>query len=201
MLMTSGLAALVSPTPHLRVSVLAIPKHIRLAKAAERRTQRNVTYDPAYVALDYPGGDPADNRGVCSDVVIRAYRGVDVDLQVHVHEDMKTNFTAYPNRWGLKRPDKNIDHRRVPNLETYFKRKGANMSADTPESDLEPGDMVSWRVGGNLPHIGVVSTKRSRSGRPLIVHNIGAGPQFHACYNSWIREGVFRFRPWGENMI
>lgn len=201
MLISCGLAALVSPTPFLRAEILAVPKHLRVAKAAERRTRKTVTYDPAYVALDYPGGDPADDRGVCSDVVIRAFRGVNIDLQVLVHEDMKANFSAYPNRWGLKRPDKNIDHRRVPNLETYFNRNGAALSVNTAEHDLEPGDLVTWRVGGSLPHIGVVSTRQSRSGRPLIVHNIGAGPQYHACYDSWSREGVYRFRPWREFVV
>ncbi len=173
-----------------------IPDHIRLAHAAEARTQQHVIYDPAYVALAYPMGDPPNDRGVCSDVVIRSYREVGIDLQVKVHEDMKANFSAYPNRWGLARPDRNIDHRRVPNLETYFHRLGAQLSVNTPISRLEPGDLVTWMIDGRLPHIGVVTTKKSPSGNLLIAHNIGRGPELEDCYDNWSRKNVFRHRPW-----
>lgn len=147
-----------------------------LAEAAEDRLSIFVRYDPAYVRLDYPGGDVPKNTGVCSDVVIRSLRAAyDLDLQKNVHEDMKQNFSAYPKIWGLKRPDKNIDHRRVPNLETYFTRAGYDLPKSKDAKDYLPGDIVSWRLGGRLPHIGIVSERKSSSGTPLIIHNIGAG--------------------------
>ncbi|MEM6625670.1 MAG: DUF1287 domain-containing protein [Pseudomonadota bacterium] len=171
------------------------PLHLKLAHAAEARLSKRVVYDPAYIALDYPGGDPPDDRGVCTDVVVRAYRGVGVDLQRSVHEDMTDHFSDYPAFWGLSRPDANIDHRRVPNLETYFSRQGALLGANVPEDDLQPGDIVSWRVD-RLPHIAVASSRRGGAGRVRFVHNIGAGPQLDACYDAWPRTGVFRYRPW-----
>lgn len=172
-----------------------LPDHIRLAKAAEARTRLHVTYDPAYVALDYPMGDVPDDRGVCTDLVIRAYRAIGHDLQMLVHEDMTPNFAAYPDIWGLSRPDPNIDHRRVPNLETFFTRNGARVEI-VAETDLQPGDLVTWRLDDRLPHIGIVTTQSDRLGRPLIAHNIGRGPELEACFDSWSRTGVFRYRPW-----
>jgi len=147
-----------------------------LADAAKDRLSISVRYDPAYVRLDYPGGDVPKNTGVCSDVIIRSLRAAyAIDLQKNVHEDMKADFSAYPKIWGLTRPDKNIDHRRVPNLETYFTRAGQSVPITTQAEDYRPGDIVSWRLGGRLPHIGIVSAKKSRAGTPLIIHNIGAG--------------------------
>lgn len=174
------------------------PLHILLARAAEARTLKQVTYDPAYVRLAYPGGNPPDDRGVCSDVVIRAYRGANIDLQVKVHEDMRDHFSAYPSIWGLSRPDRNIDHRRVPNLETFFRRMQAELPANTQENNLQPGDLVAWRINDQLPHIGVVSTRRAPSGKVLIVHNIGRGPELAPCFDVWPRTGVYRYRPWVE---
>jgi uncharacterized protein len=169
---------------------------IKVAIGAELRAQKAEVYDPAYVKLAYPMGDVADDRGVCTDTVIRAFRHAGVDLQVEVHQDMARSFTAYPKIWGLARPDRNIDHRRVPNLETFFRRKGAARTLSQTTADYKPGDIVSWRLtGSGLPHIGVV-TRKSRGGEPLIAHNIGAGTQEEPCLFSWPMTGWFRFETW-----
>jgi len=147
-------------------------------EAALERTSHRVTYDGSYLRIDYPNGDVPDHVGVCTDVVIRSYRAVGVDLQRLVHEDMVANFGEYPKNWGLTRPDPNIDHRRVPNLRTFFSRQGATLPNSRDPEDYRAGDLVSWMLPGNLPHIGVVVGQRSTDGRrPLIVHNIGAGPE------------------------
>ena len=145
-----------------------------------------------------PGGDIPDDRGVCADLVIRAYRALDIDLQVDVHEDMAANFDAYPQAWGLSRPDRNIDHRRVLNLETYFTRMGGKLSDATSPGDIQPGDLVTWRINGRLPHIGIASTRTNAQGERLFVHNIGGGVQLEACYGAWPLTGVFRYRPWNN---
>ncbi|MFN3210608.1 MAG: DUF1287 domain-containing protein [Roseovarius sp.] len=149
-----------------------------LAKAAAGRVGVTVTYDPAYVGLDFPGGDVPRDRGVCTDVVIRALRDAHgIDLQLAVNRDMKADFAAYPALWGLATTDRNIDHRRVPNLETLLRRIGAAEGASDDAGDFAPGDIVSWRLAGSgLPHIGIVATGRSADGaRPLVTHNIGRG--------------------------
>lgn len=147
-----------------------------ISAAAMRIIDKNIVYDPAYFVIDYPNGDIPKGKGVCTDVVIRAFRQVGVDLQKEVHEDMKRNFSAYPNIWGLTATDKNIDHRRVPNLQTYFKRKGYALPITQNAADYLPGDIVSWELSGGLTHIGIVVTPKSRDEkRHLIVHNIGAG--------------------------
>lgn len=144
--------------------------------AAREQIGKTIIYDGAYVGLSYPDGDVPIERGVCTDVVIRALRDArDMDLQQLVHEDMKANFAAYPTIWGLSRPDKNIDHRRVPNLQTYFKRHGYQLETSGEAGDFEPGDLVTCTVGGNRPHIMIVSNKTSPSGLPLVIHNIGRG--------------------------
>lgn len=147
---------------------------------AAARAQVGVTtiYDPAYVRLAYPGGDVPKERGVCADVVVRALRTTGVDLQRKLHEDMKANFAAYPKNWGLKKPDPNIDHRRVPNLMTWFKRQGQAVAITKTGADYLPGDVVTWQLPGGLFHIGIVSDRKVRDGsRPLILHNIGRGAQ------------------------
>jgi uncharacterized protein YijF (DUF1287 family) len=151
----------------------------KLVKAGKHRTEQNVRYDGSYHSIGYPGGDVPENIGVCTDVVIRSYRaGLGVDLQKLVHEDMRQNFDDYPSIWGLSRPDPNIDHRRVPNLQTFFKRKAAELPISEDASDYHPGDLVTWMLPGNLPHIGIVSDQKSRDGeRYLIIHNIGRGPE------------------------
>nr|WP_244974741.1 DUF1287 domain-containing protein [Providencia huaxiensis] len=148
-----------------------------LAKHAEQ-LPRLVIYDPSYRQISYPNGDVPEHYGVCSDVVIRSYRKMGVDLQKLVHEDMKANFRQYPSQriWGLRKPDSNIDHRRVPNLEAFFSRKGKNKSISKNASDYIPGDIVSWRLDNGRPHIGVVtSIKSSSTQNYLVMHNIGYG--------------------------
>ncbi|MEZ5520536.1 MAG: DUF1287 domain-containing protein [Dokdonella sp.] len=166
----------------------------RMLAAAHAQIGVTVRYAPAYVRLDYPGGDVAVDRGVCSDVLIRAMRAVGVDLQVDVHRDMRAHFSDYPRHWGLTRPDANIDHRRVPNLERYFERSGKSLPLSRDPADFEPGDFVSWRLDGGQPHIGIVSDQRSADGlRPLIVHNIGAGTQLEDVLFEWKMSGHFRY--------
>ena len=147
-----------------------------IVEAARNQVGVTVTYAPAYVALDYPGGDLPAEKGVCTDVVIRALReGRNLDLQKLVHEDMKSNFADYPKIWGLRRTDRNIDHRRVPNLMTYFKRRGYAVSLTQKATDYHPGDLVTCTVPPNLPHIMIVSNRRNSRGIPLVLHNIGRG--------------------------
>ena len=169
-----------------------------LAQAANDRLSVRVVYTPAYVGIDYPNGDVPAHTGVCTDVIIRSYRAAyGFDLQRAVHEDMKANFEAYPSAriWGLKRPDKNIDHRRVPNLEAYFKRQGASLPRTLKASDYQPGDVVSWRLGGRIAHIGIVSTRKSKYGTPLIIHNIGSGVKEDDILFASPMTGHYRFTP------
>ena len=147
-----------------------------LADSTLTLTEQQVQYDPAYFRLDYPNGDVPPNKGVCTDVVIRAYRKLGIDLQKEVHEDMKANFGQYPKNWGLSRPDKNIDHRRVPNLMTFFERHGTILSITQNAADYKPGDIVCWNLDGGITHIGIVSNEKAGNGeRYLIIHNIGSG--------------------------
>ena len=148
----------------------------KLAAAAKEQIGVTTSYDPAYVSLTYPGGDIPKEKGVCTDVVIRALREMDFDLQKLVHEDMRKNFSKYPKNWGLSRPDKNIDHRRVPNLQTFFKRRGISLEVTRNKDNYLPGDLVTCTVAGKLPHIMIVSEKKE-NGVPMIIHNIGGGTQ------------------------
>ncbi len=153
-----------------------------LADSALTLTYQPVEYDPAYLQLDYPNGDVPSNKGVCTDVVIRAYRKMGIDLQKEVHEDMNENFNLYPNNWGLNLPDKNIDHRRVPNLMVYFSRFGEEKSMSQNTGDYKPGDIVCWDLGSGITHIGIVSNKKSKDyKRYLIIHNIGGGQVLADC--------------------
>ena len=150
--------------------------HVPVVTAARSQIGVTTGYDPAYRKLDYPGGDVPESTGVCCDVVIRALRkSHELDLQKLVHEDMKANFAAYPKNWGLKKTDRNIDHRRVPNLQTFFKRKGWSLPVTQQAADYQPGDLVTCTLPGNLPHIMVVSDRKSTAGVPLVIHNIGSG--------------------------
>ena len=170
-----------------------------LVEAAQDRLKQRVTYNGAYLKLDYPGGDVPANIGVCTDVLIRSYRAAyGFDFQKAVHEDMKANFSAYPKNWGLKRTDRNIDHRRVPNLETYLTRQGASLGISREPSDFLPGDIVSWRLAGRLPHIGIVSDRKAADGTPLIIHNVGAGPSEDDVLFLYKMNGHFRFIPQDE---
>jgi uncharacterized protein len=157
---------------------VADPKTDFLA-AATAQIGRTVSYDPAYTTLSYPGGDVPITTGVCTDVVIRAFRQIGVDLQKEVHEDMKAAFAAYPHLWNLRSPDSNIDHRRVPNLMAYFKRRGKAVPMSRDASDFKPADIVAWRLPDGRPHIGIVSSELSEQqpDRYKIIHNIGAGAQ------------------------
>lgn len=163
------------------------------------RTQIGVTlsYDPSYVRLDYPGGDVPLDRGVCTDVVIRAYRAIGVDLQQAVHEDMRAHFASYPRNWGLSTTDRNIDHRRVPNLQRFFTRHGESLATDAADSEFLPGDLVSWRLPSGVPHIGIVSDRSSPGGTPLVVHNIGAGAREEDVLHEFEITGHYRYRPQG----
>lgn len=167
----------------------------RLAAAALERTTRKVIYDPAYVRLAYPMGDVPDGRGVCTDVIIRSYRALNIDLQKLVHEDMRRAFSRYPKLWGLKATDRNIDHRRVPNLRVFFARHGTSLPVSRDARSYLPGDIISWRLGNGLPHIGIVSMKRTRDGaRPLIIHNIGAGTTIEDMIFDYKITGHYRYQ-------
>jgi len=168
----------------------------RLVAAAIERTHHLVRYDSAYVRIPYPNGDVPADTGVCTDEIIRSYRAVGVDLQKEVHEDMQRNFAAYANqrRWLLAHTDTNIDHRRVPNLMTFFARKGEVLPSTAQIRDYSPGDLVTWDLGGNVPHIGIVVDRKSPgSGRYLVVHNIGRGPQMEDVLFSWKITGHYRY--------
>jgi uncharacterized protein YijF (DUF1287 family) len=177
-------------------SVTAAEFATRLAAAAEKQTLIPTVYDSSYARIAYPGGDVPADRGVCADVVIRAYRALGIDLQVLVHRDMARAFSRYPQRWGLARTDTNIDHRRVPNLETFFRRRFAALPISKEARDYKAGDLVSWIVAGSLPHIGIVSSRRTAAGtRPLIVHNIGDGPRLEDVLFEFPLVGHFRYAP------
>lgn len=165
-----------------------------LVAAAKERLNHFVFYDGSYQSIDYPNGDVDKNKGVCTDVVIRSYRILGIDLQQLVHEDMLANFDSYPPIWGLSKPDSNIDHRRVPNLETYFSRFGTELPITDKAEDYLPGDLVTWRLSGsNLPHIGIVSDQQASSGNYKIIHNIGLGPQINDMLFEHKINGHFRF--------
>lgn len=186
-----GLALFLSLT--LAAPAFAGSEPSRLTAAARDQVGVTITYDPAYVALEFPGGDIPRDRGVCTDVVIRALRDAwGIDLQLVVNRDMKANFSAYPAFWGLDRPDRNIDHRRVPNLQTLFARIGAEVPLEEGPAPYLPGDIVSWKLPGNLDHIGIVSDRRTEAGVPLILHNIGAGAKEEDILFAYPMTGHYR---------
>lgn len=167
----------------------------KLADSAFTLTFDKVTYDPSYFSIPYPNGDVPKNKGVCTDVVIRAYRKLGIDLQKEVHEDMKANFRLYPKIWGLTKPDKNIDHRRVPNLMKFFSRKGKELPITQNSEDYQPGDVVCWNLGGAITHIGIVSRiKNFTKTRYQIVHNIGSGQVLEDCLFSFKIIGHYRYQ-------
>ncbi|HWZ82117.1 MAG TPA: DUF1287 domain-containing protein [Terriglobales bacterium] len=167
----------------------------RLVNAAIERTTHAVRYEPAYVRIPYPGGDVPFDTGVCTDEIIRSYRAVGVDLQKEVHEDIAQNFSAYSRkwRWLSGKPDSNIDHRRVPNLMVFFQRKGEALPITTLPHDYNPGDLVTYDLGGNVPHIGIVVDRKGASGRYMIVHNIGQGPKLEDVLFNWKITGHYRY--------
>lgn len=191
----AGMVALIVPLL-AQESGVQKPFADRLAEAAMARTRVSVRYDPAYVVLAYPGGDVPADTGVCTDEVIRSYRALGIDLQVLVHEDMKRNFSQYPRLWGMRGPDKNIDHRRVPNLRRFFERRGASLAVTGIAADYRPGDLAAWDLDGKgLAHIGiVVPAPEGATGDGWIVHNIGAGPRCEQVLFGWKIIGHYRFR-------
>ena len=167
---------------------------LKISDSAIELTNKSVIYNGDYYSIPYPNGDVPDGIGVCTDVVIRTYRSVGLDLQKEVHEDMEANFELYPKIWGLSKPDSNIDHRRVPNLMTYFKRQGAEIPITDMGKDYLPGDIVSWNLGGGLTHIGIVVNKKSNDNkRFMIVHNIGGGQVLEDCLFNYTITGHYRF--------
>jgi uncharacterized protein YijF (DUF1287 family) len=166
----------------------------KFVAAAIERTHHTVRYDPAYVRIPYPNGDVPPETGVCTDEIIRAYRAVGVDLQKEVHEDMARNFSAYPNqrRWLLAHTDTNIDHRRVPNLMSFFARRGELLPVSARSEDYSPGELITWDLGGNVPHIGIV-VDRKAARNYLVVHNIGRGPQMEDVLFNWKITGHYRY--------
>jgi uncharacterized protein YijF (DUF1287 family) len=166
----------------------------KLSNAAISLTKNAVIYDPAYFKIAYPMGDVPVGKGVCTDVVIRAYRKLNIDLQRLVHEDMVLHFNIYPKRWGLKKTDTNIDHRRVPNLMVFFNRFGRSLPRTLVPTDYHTGDIVCWDLGGGTTHIGIVIENRSKDGkRHLIVHNIGGGQVMEDCLFNWKIIGHYRY--------
>lgn len=165
-----------------------------LAQTAKTYTRSSIRYDPSYFKLAYPNGDAPADKGVCTDLVIRSYRALGVDLQKLVHEDMKKNFSKYPKIWRLSRPDPNIDQRRVPNLMTFFRRQGAVLPVSSDPKDYAPGDLVTWDLGGGVAHIGVVTGEIDpSSGRYRIAHHIGGTPGLEDVLFAWKITGHFRF--------
>lgn len=165
-----------------------------LVQAAKDQIGVTLRYDPRYEKIAFPGGDVPAERGVCTDVVVRAYRKLGIDLQKLVHRDMGKDWKAYPKLWGLKRPDTNIDHRRVPNLATFFTRHGTALPVTREGRDYKPGDIVTWELPGNLPHIGIVADERAWSGVPLVIHNIGAGTKMENVLFSYPITGHYRYQ-------
>jgi len=195
-LLFAGAGALASP----QTTALDASSHQiflqKLVAAATERTRHAVRYDPSYVRIPYPGGDVPADTGVCTDEVIRVYRVLGVDLQKQVHEDMVQNFSAYPHNWNSPSsgPDPNIDHRRVPNLMVFFRRKGESLPVRYRVDDYSPGDLVTWDLGGNVPHIGiVVDRKAPQTGRYMLVHNIGQGPKMEDVLFNWKITGHYRY--------
>jgi uncharacterized protein YijF (DUF1287 family) len=166
----------------------------RLVQSAHAQVGVTLRYDPSYVSIPFPGGDVPIDRGVCTDVIIRAYRSVGVDLQLLVNQDMRRAFPSYPHKWGLRRPDPNIDHRRVDNLTVFFARHGQSLPVTNDASDYKPGDLVTWKLADGRPHIGLVSD-RGVDGRPLLVHNIGAGAQVEDVLFAFTITGHYRYLP------
>lgn len=167
----------------------------RLSNAAIELTKDKVVYDPGYYTIPYPNGDVPADKGVCTDVIIRAYRKLGIDLQKKIHEDMKVNFSKYPKKWGIKSTDKNIDHRRVPNQATFFSRFGSVKKISDKAEDYIVGDIVTWDLGGGITHIGIVTDRMSADKkRPLIVHNIGQGQVLQDCLFSYKVTGHYTYR-------
>lgn len=168
--------------------------YTKLSDAALSIIDRTICYIPDYTKITYPNGDVPKNQGVCTDVIIRSYRKLGIDLQKEVHEDMAANFNKYPKTWGLRSTDTNIDHRRVPNLEVFFSRKGKSLPVTDKAADYQPGDVVSWRLPNGRPHIGIVVAKKGLGGRHQMVHNIGSGQVMEDCLFDYTISGHYRYK-------
>lgn len=182
----------------LAISNSAEPKTFseKLSQAAISIIDPSIDYDPAYFKIDYPNGDVPKGKGVCTDVIIRSYRILNIDLQKEVHEDMIENFSLYPNlkKWGMTKTDTNIDHRRVPNLEVFFERKGIKLPVTQNAKDYKTGELVTWMINDKLPHIGIITNKKSSDGkRNLIVHNVGGGQVLEDCLFEYKIVGHFKY--------
>ena len=165
----------------------------KLSNAAISLINKDIQYDPSYFRIEYPNGDIPAEKGVCTDLIIRAYRITGIDLQKVVHEDMTRNFSTYPGNWGLTKTDPNIDHRRVPNLMVFFERKGEKLNISDDPDKYKPGDIVCWDLGKGITHIGIVTDQKSTMDRPLIMHNIGNGQILADCLFSYKIIGHYRF--------
>jgi uncharacterized protein len=169
----------------------------KLSDAAISIIDNSILYDPSYISIKYPNGDVPKNKGVCTDVIIRSYRKLGIDLQKEVHEDMKSHFSQYPNlkKWGMTKTDTNIDHRRVPNLEIFFERKGTKLTVSNNPNDYKTGEIVTWLINGKLPHIGIITNKKSSDGkRPMLVHNVGNGQVLEDCLFNYEIVGHFKYK-------
>ena len=170
-----------------------------LIAGARRQIGKTILYDGSYQRISYPGGDIPLEKGVCTDVIVRAYRELDIDLQKEVHQDMSAHFSAYPSKriWGLSKPDSNIDHRRVPNLKKFFERNGKKIPLSPKAQKAKPGDLLTWMLPAGLPHIGIVSDRRTPDGkRHLVIHNIGRGAQEEDVIEKYKLTGHYRYTPW-----
>ena len=192
---TTSLPGVAPPTERPAISQIESPGIRKLLESSVDQTRLTRRYTQDYFVIGYPNGDVPIETGACTDVVIRGFRNAGVDLQKDVHEDMKANFSAYPKKWGLSKPDTNIDHRRVPNLQTFFTRKGKSLPITQDTENYRPGDVVSWDINGQgMTHIGLVSNLwNSRTGRYLIVHNIGAGVNAEDRLFDWKITGHYRY--------
>ena len=177
-------------------SVATITKDFygKLSDAAITLTEDEIEYDPTYFSIPYPNGDVPKGKGVCTDVIIRAYRKMGIDLQKEIHEDMKKNFDKYPKKWGLRSTDTNIDHRRVPNLQAFFSRFGEVKSITDDVDDYKPGDIVTWKLSEKFVHIGLVVDKKTNSGRYFIVHNVGSGQVIEDFLFDYEITGHYRYK-------
>ncbi len=190
------LISFVNTESNVQLQTANKPFTIKLSNAAIAIIDPNIIYDPSYFAIKYPNGDVPKNKGVCTDVIIRTYRKLGIDLQKEVHEDMKSHFSQYPNlkKWGMTKTDPNIDHRRVPNLEVYFERKGTKLVVSKNANDYKTGEIVTWLINNKLPHIGIITNRKSTDGkRNLIVHNVGNGQVLEDCLFNYVIVGHYKY--------
>jgi len=192
--MITAIVLLTLATSSAATSELHTSRIAQVLTGAYEQVGATLYYDGSYRSIPFPGGDVPTERGVCTDVIVRAYRRAGIDLQLLVHQDMSRAFGSYPRLWGLSQPDPNIDHRRVPNLATFFTRHGQTLAVSSRPQDYRAGDLVTWRLSSGVPHIGLISD-RLRDGKPLVVHNIGAGVQVEDVLFSYEITGHYRYDP------